>query len=117
MKETTALHSITYFLKRQKVHVLHCILQKEEMAVKEIDIPFAIPIPILIENTFTEFKYSSFGIGYHVYKDVWTPIISDDSLTCKQEKHNENDKNAVAIIWGFIAIQELQHGRKIAWKN
>ena len=61
MKETTSLHSIAYFLKTQKARALHCILlkntkvqteksQEEEMAVKEIIIPFAIPIPI--ENTY-----------------------------------------------------------------
>ena len=50
-----------YFLKRQKAQALHCILlkntkvqteksQEEEMAVKEIIIPFATPVPI--ENTY-----------------------------------------------------------------
>ena len=69
------------------------------MAVKQINIPFAIPIPILIKNTFSAFKYSSFSRGYHAYKDVWIPFIGDDSITCEREEHNENDKNAVAIIW------------------
>ena len=92
------------------------------MSLKEIDIPFATPIPILIENTFTKFKYSSFskgyhvhkdvwipiiGEGYHVHKDVWIPIIGDDSLTCEQEEHNESDKNVIAIIWDFMEMQEL----------
>ena len=71
------------------------------MAVKEINIPFATPVPMLIENTFTTFKYYSFSRRYHVYKDVWTPIIGHDfplfSLTCEREEHNENDKNTVAI--------------------
>ena len=53
--------------------------------------PLATPIPRLIENTFTAFKYSFLSRGLHVYKDVWIPITSDDSLTCKQEEHNEND--------------------------
>ena len=52
--------------------------------------PFATPIPILIENTFTT-KYSFFNSGYHVYKGVWIPIIDDGSLTCEREEHNEND--------------------------
>ena len=71
---------------------------KLQMAVKEINIPFATPITVLIENFFTAFKYSLFIIGDHVYKDVWIHIIVDDSLTCEQEELNENDKNAVAII-------------------
>ena len=36
-------------------------------------------------------KYSSLSRGYRVYKDVWVPIIGDDSLTCEREEHNEND--------------------------
>ena len=87
------------------------------MAANEINDLFATPITVLIENTFTAFKYSSFIRGYHVYqrmpclsedamfirgchvyKDVWIHIIGDDSLTCEQEQRNENDKNAVAII-------------------
>ena len=68
------------------------------MAANEINDLFATPITVLIENTFTAFKYSSFIRGYHVYKDVWIHSIGDDSLTCEQEQRNENDKNAVAII-------------------
>ena len=72
--------------KNIKSHALHGILlknskvqteksQKEEIAVKEINTPFTTPIPILIENTFTTFKYSLFNRGYPVYKDKWIPII------------------------------------------
>ena len=55
------------------------------MAANEINDLFATPITVLIENTFTAFKYSSFFRGYHVYKDVWIHSIGDDSLTCEQE--------------------------------
>ena len=55
------------------------------MAANEINDLFATPITVLIENTFTAFKYSSFIRGYHVYKDVWIHSIGDDSLTCEQE--------------------------------
>ena len=67
MKETTALHSMAYFLKTPEVHALYYTLQEKEMAVKKIYIPFATPFPILIKNTFTKFKYSSFSRGYHVH--------------------------------------------------
>ena len=77
------------------------------MAVKETNIHFATPISVLIENTFTMFKYSSFSGGYHVYQDAWIPVIRDDSLTCEQEEHNENDNNAVAIMWDLMEMQEL----------
>ena len=33
--------------------------------------PFATPILILIENTFTMLKYSLLSRGYLVYKDLW----------------------------------------------
>ena len=59
--------------------------------LKGINLPFATPVLILIENTFTTFKYSSFSRGYHVYKDVWISIIVDDSLTCEREEHNEKE--------------------------
>ena len=45
--------------------------------------------------------------GHHVYKDVWIPIIGDDLFTSKQEEHNENDRNAVAVIQDFMQMQEL----------
>ena len=49
MKETTTLRFIVLFLKTQKAHVWHCILSEEKMAVKEINIPVATQIPILIK--------------------------------------------------------------------
>ena len=33
------------------------------MAVKKINIDFATPVPMLIETTFTTFKYSPFSRG------------------------------------------------------
>ena len=80
---------------------------KRGKAVKKIDILLTTPIPILTGNTSTTFKYSSFDRGYHVYRDVWIHITGNDSLTCEQEEHNENDKNAVVIIWDFMEMQEL----------
>ena len=80
------------------------------MAVKEIHIPFTIPVLILIENTFTTFRYSSFSRGYHVHKDAWIPIIGDDSLTCERKEHNENDTNAVTIVWyGCVSKKIVGH--------
>ena len=35
----------------------------------------------------------------HDYKDVWIPIIDENSLTCERKELNENDKNVVTIIW------------------
>ena len=64
------------------------------MAVqKKID----IPLPIVLDN-FSVFKYNSLRTGYHNYKDRWQPTVGDDSLHCEEEKDNEYDKHAVAMI-------------------
>ena len=75
------------------------------MAVKEINIPFTVPIPILIENIFTTVKYSSFSRENPcLQRCVDIPSIGDDLLTCVQEERNENDKNVVAVIWNFMQM-------------
>ena len=38
---------------------------------KMIDVPFGIPIPILLDEYFTVFKYSSYNRSYHAYKEIW----------------------------------------------
>ena len=70
------------------------------MAVqKKKDISFNVLLPIALDASFSIIKYSSFSKGYHVYK-VWRqPTVGDDSLHCKEEKANEYDKDAVAIIY------------------
>ena len=83
--------------------------QEDEMTVKEINIAFATPVPILTEKTFTKLKYSSFSRGYHVCKDVWISIIGDDALTCEREEHNENDKNTVVIISDDCVSKKIGH--------
>ena len=70
------------------------------MAANEINDLFATPITVLIENTFTAFKYSSFIRGYHVYKDVWIHIAGDDSLTCEQE-------NVMKVIRMLLQLFEI----------
>ena len=55
---------------------------------KMIDIPFDIPIPILLDEHFTVFKYSSYSRGYHAYKEIWNPLVGDDSLICEPEENN-----------------------------
>ena len=51
---------------------------------KKIDIPFDIPLPIVLEDSFTIFT--------PLYKDRWQPTAGDDSLHCEKEKDNEYDK-------------------------
>ena len=35
----------------------------------------------------------------HAYKDVWHPIVSDESLICEQEETNEYDRNVASIMF------------------
>ena len=49
----------------------------------------------------------------HDYKDVWIPIIGENSLTCERKEFNENDKNAVTIIWDdCVSKKTVGHGRQ-----
>ena len=57
------------------------------MAVKEINTPFVTPIPILIENTFTTFKYSLLTRGYYIYKDVWCRLLTAKSHSARGASH------------------------------
>ena len=68
------------------------------MAVKQINIAFATPIPMLIETTFTTLKYPSFSRGTMFTKMCGFPLLV---ISCYLDKEYniENDKNAVAIIW------------------
>ena len=68
---------------------------------KKIDAPFDLHLLIVLEDSFSVFKHSSFRKGYHVYKDRWQPTMGDDSLHCEEEKHDEYDKHAVAINYDW----------------
>ena len=63
-----------------------------------MEIDYDIDIPIVVENTFSVFKHHSYIRGYHAYMNIWTPIIGDDNLLCKQERDNKHDENAIAVL-------------------
>ncbi len=42
-------------------------------------------------------EISSFIRGYHVYKDIWSPV-REELLLVKQETNNSHDSSAVAIM-------------------
>ena len=53
---------------------------------------------------------SSYSKGYYAYKNVWHPIVGDESLICEQEKTNEYDRNAVPIMFDdCISKKVVQH--------
>ena len=49
------------------------------------------------------FKLSSFVRGYHEYKHLWTPSIRE-VLVVKQERDNQHDKHAVAVVKDGIIV-------------
>ena len=70
------------------------------MAVRQkIDILPDIPLPIVLDDSFSVLKNSSFSRSYHVYKDRWQPTVGDDSLHCEEEEDNKYERHAVAIIY------------------
>ena len=48
---------------------------------------------------------------------MWISIIGDDSLTCKREEHNENDKSAVAIIWDDCVSKKIVGHVPLNWSK
>ena len=69
---------------------------------KKIDILFDIPLSLVLYDSFSVIRYSSFSREYHVYKDRWQLTLGDHSLYFKEEKNNECDKHAVAIIYDIF---------------
>ena len=43
-------------------------------------------IEIVIGHCFKEFSFDSYVRGFHVYKDIWSPLIGEDPLDCCHEK-------------------------------
>ena len=39
--------------------------------------------------------------GYHVYKDVWDPILKEE-LVCERESQNAHDQNAIKLLKGRV---------------
>ena len=58
---------------------------------------YEMEIPIIIDKDLVTYEYDSFARGFHVYMDIWNPVIVE-ILKCKREPTNEVDKHAVAIM-------------------
>ena len=96
---------------------------------KGINIPSAIPVPVLIENIFTNFKYSSFSRRYHAYKDVWISNYCIWLLRRIQWKWLEchcnymkwqcfkNVVGHVPLNWSKVASKLLQFTNRGDWKE
>ena len=44
-----------------------------------------------------KFEVSSVVRGYHIYKETWTPFLTEH-LECKWEEGNDKDRYAVAVL-------------------
>ena len=64
----------------------------------KMEIPIDVEIPILIDNSFSVLKHNLYAHGYHVYMDIWKPLLGNASLRCKREYDNIHDENAMAVI-------------------
>ena len=60
------------------------------MAVwKKTDISFDIPLPIVLNDGISVFKYSSFSRAYHVYKERWQPTVGDGWFLVLQRRKRQ----------------------------
>ena len=44
--------------------------------------------------------------GYHVYKDVWDPILNEE-LVCEREPQNAHDQNAIKLLKGGVIFEHV----------
>ena len=84
---------------------------------KMIDIPFDVPIPILLDEHFTVFKYISYSRGYHAYKEIWNPLVGDDSLISEPEESKEHDKYTVAIVFDDWLLKKVVGHVPLYWSK
>ena len=66
-------------------------------------------ISIIIEKNLVTYEYDSFARDYHVYLNIWNPLIGN-ILRFKREPKNEVNKHAVAIMWSNSFDEESVDG-------
>ena len=58
---------------------------------------YDVAIPIWVMKDSSTFQCDSFVRGYHVYMNIWEPLLSE-CLKSRKEPTNEMDKTAVVVI-------------------
>ena len=53
-----------------------------------------------------EFEVSSVATGYHIYKENWTPFVTEH-LELKREGGNDKDRYAVAVLRNINAVGHI----------
>lgn len=55
-----------------------------------------------------DFRYDSCIRGFHIYKDIWNPVIGE-TLNTRREIHNLVDKYAVlSVKYGTMCLKKNQ---------
>ena len=91
---------------------------------KKIDVPFDIPLPIVLDDSFFPFKYTFFSRGCNACRNRWQPtvgmefhVVGDDSLHCEEEKDNEHEKYAVTIIYDSFHLNKVVGHVPLYWSE
>ena len=71
--------------------ILHLIISSENL-------------PIIIDPDLERWYFNSYSRWYHVYMNIWIPLIGDESLICRKEKGNEYDLHAMAITRNNVIV-------------
>ena len=58
---------------------------------------YDVAIPVWVMEDSSTFQCDSFVRGYHVYVNIWEPLVGE-CLKSRKEPTNEMDKTAVAVI-------------------
>ena len=54
----------------------------------------------------TDFRIHSCIRGHHVFKDIWTPYITEE-LRLEVEEDNQHDRHAVAVIKNDVIVGHM----------
>ena len=62
-------------------------------------------------------QFSSTVLTAGAYKEIWNPLVGDDSLICEPEESNEHDKYAVAIIFDDCLLKKIVGHVPLYWSK
>ena len=78
--------------------------KNQKPLLESIDQDIEVALDNQIEITFSFHLYFH---GFHVYRDVWSPLVDGKGLECSYEKKNMTNEFAIAVCgndlsWRFI---------------
>ena len=51
------------------------------------------------------------------YKDIWHPLVGDDSLICERKENNGYENNAVEIVFDDFLLKEIVGHVPLPWSE